>query len=159
MDTKDVLVSYDMTLEVFMLISLPISPVNTRFTRLAIRENKVAILYHAYNENPTCCSIDMWVMEDGICETEERCIWTKKFSVSHPFLSIGLAIWRNKMIYLSCYTHATQGEELEENNIYMIDLTTSEVNTYDNFIFHMPNPFLNYVESIVPVSNNHIEEF
>ena len=167
MSDDRVLVSYDIALEVFTVIPLPISPVNSLdsyFTRLTIHEDKIAILSHNFIGNPiSClidisignpvsCLIDMWVMEDGIGETRERCVWTKKFSANHPSLSIALATWRNKLVYLPRYTHATQGENLGRNSIGLIDLTTSEVNIYDNFIYHMSNPFLNYVESLVPVS-------
>ncbi|XP_054795988.1 F-box/kelch-repeat protein At3g23880-like [Prosopis cineraria] len=59
------IVSFDIAIEVFTLIPLPTSVPKSLFNRLTVHENNLAMLSHTFSGNYESSLIDLWVMEEG----------------------------------------------------------------------------------------------
>ncbi|XP_054795169.1 F-box protein CPR1-like [Prosopis cineraria] len=154
------IVSFDIAIEVFTLIPLPTSVPKSLFNRLTVHENNLAMLSHTFSGNYESSLIDLWVMEEGAGASGGRWNWTKKYSVSpYPCILVPWTIWRNEIVCNFVPTWETERERRNnEQNIVMVNLTTNEFKTVA--IPRKRNGYVifNYVESLVPVGNNHIEE-
>ncbi|XP_054776551.1 putative F-box protein At3g16210 [Prosopis cineraria] len=164
-ENRHVLVSYDMAIEVFTLIPLPISApksLDSQHTRLTMHENKLAMLCHTTIGNFESSLIDLWVIEEGTDPSGGRWSWTKKYSVNHPPWLLPETIWRNEMV---CHFVAMPGRSAagfkvkdDERNVVMINLTANESKMFAIHKYVISPCILNYVESLVPVGNGDCNE-
>ncbi|XP_028755863.1 F-box/kelch-repeat protein At3g06240-like [Neltuma alba] len=158
-DDIEVLVSFDIAMEVFTVIPGPSPSYN-----LTMYEGKLAALssygigdcpYYQYY------LFDLWVMEEDIGSSGERWSWSKKYT-SIPclhHLHPG-TIWRNEVVMSGIVGESEHGVE---NNglklgLYLFNATTNE---FKMFAIPRHNPMcdvFNYVESLVVIGNIDIEE-
>lgn len=75
-DAVEVIVSFDITKEVFMLMSRPDLGYNED-EKLTVYQDKLAILCDIWDvDDGECDLIDLWVMEEGTCASGEKWSWT-----------------------------------------------------------------------------------
>ncbi|KAI9127401.1 hypothetical protein K1719_001960 [Acacia pycnantha] len=95
-DDTDLIVSFDIAMELFTLIQMPNS-----FSKLSVYDDQLAVLSHTRIgdfPNYLYSSIDVWVLEESIGASTERRSWTKKCTCSPCpcLLDLGV-IWRNEI--------------------------------------------------------------
>ncbi|XP_054795987.1 putative F-box protein At3g21120 [Prosopis cineraria] len=156
------IVSFDVATEVFTLIPLPASVPRSYRNKLTVHENNLALLSHTFIGNYESSLIDLWVMNEGTGASGGRWNWTKKYSTSpYPCILIPGTIWRNEIVCHSVAWHINAAEREGRNgeqNIFLVNLSTNEVKTFAISRNSMSHDIFNYVESLAPVGNNHIEE-
>ncbi|KAI9127019.1 hypothetical protein K1719_001578 [Acacia pycnantha] len=145
-EVEGVIVSFDMTTEVFTLISWPPLLGHPSFN-LTIFQDKLAVLSNHRSRGSS--NIDLWVMEEDIGSSRERWSWTKKFT-SGPYpweFTLGTT-WRNKI----AVSGIEIGCEIEKNKpcLCVFNVTTNEFNRLEIPGYNSPY-FLNYVENLIPV--------
>ncbi|XP_054778673.1 F-box/kelch-repeat protein At3g06240-like isoform X1 [Prosopis cineraria] len=153
-DDVEVIVSFDIAMEVFTLIPIP-----SASSAISIAyENKLAMLSHDTRRDSQSSSIHLWVRdEEGTCASGEGCSWVKKCT-SNPYLGSLLGpvtVWRNEIVcnlYPSC-----RPVENDERKIVLFNLTTNEFKTFYIRKSTLSYNIFNYAESLVPVGNIHIE--
>ncbi|XP_054778176.1 F-box/kelch-repeat protein At3g23880-like [Prosopis cineraria] len=169
-DDTDLIVSFDIEMEVFVLIPWPpLSDRDNSTVKFAVYEDKFAALSlsnigtfpdYLYS------SIDLWVLEECTGSPTERWCWTKKYARNHcpSMLKLG-ALWRNEIVCIDFgMPRLTNESERETENdgrkagMYLLNMTTNEFK-----MFAIPGcgndcRVLNHVESLVPVWNIHFEE-
>ncbi|XP_054789768.1 putative F-box protein At3g10430 [Prosopis cineraria] len=167
-DDFDLIVSFDIAMEVFTSIPMPSSPLsitNTPYPRyLTVYENKLALLSHTLSGDFKSSLIHLWVMEEGTCVSRERWSWTKTYT-SSPYLGcllVPTTIWRNEIVcnVSTLFEPIDQVEDDAENDerkIVMFNLTTNEFKTFDIRKSVLGYGIFNYTESLVPVGNIHTE--
>ncbi|XP_054778164.1 F-box/kelch-repeat protein At3g06240-like [Prosopis cineraria] len=154
-DEDDLLVSFDMAMEVFTLIPMPALDSGSDYN-LAVYENKLALLSYTVVGNSGFCLIDLWVMDDGRD-------WNKKYSIS-TFSSVfdPSCIWRNEIV---CNVDEMHGfiSEFEPHGVTsvlsLLNLGTNKLREIATR--RCGNKFsviFNHAESIVPIGNIRIEE-
>ncbi|KAK4259375.1 hypothetical protein QN277_005715 [Acacia crassicarpa] len=159
----DLIVLFDIATESFCLISAPTSA----FTYsgygngLAIYENKLAVLSHTLSENLESSLVDLWVLDE---DWEQ---WTKIYT-SSPYAGLRLlpvTIWKDQIIcdVTDLPEVIAETKTRVENDVHknvMSSLTTNEFRMFgihkDGKACHGYDIF-SYAESLVPVSNFHIE--
>ncbi|KAI9127060.1 hypothetical protein K1719_001619 [Acacia pycnantha] len=157
-DDMEVLVSFDIAMEVFTVI-----PITCPGLKLTVYEDKIAAIssyriegrpyYHHY-------LFQLWVMEED--SSEERWSWEMKYTSRSPCpfdLHPG-TIWRNEIVMSGIIGKIGRGKQ---NNELTFGLRLFNVTTNDSKMFAIPrhNPMcgvFNYVESLVPVGNKRINE-
>ncbi|KAK4256276.1 hypothetical protein QN277_009161 [Acacia crassicarpa] len=153
----DVIVSFDIAKEVFTVIPWPELGYDVD-VKLTVYENKLAILCDTWEDEAEIpFVIDLWVLYEGTCASGETWSWTKRYT-SSPLSCrlVPATIWRNEIVYVpGSKEHDDEGRI---NVLYMMNLTTNEVKRSV-----IPNRdsilgIYNYVESLVSVGNNYIEE-
>ncbi|RAL51938.1 hypothetical protein DM860_010656 [Cuscuta australis] len=144
-DDADMILSFDIAMEVLALIPFPVVANRDLCIKLAVYGNKLAMLVKDYswrNSKPEC--IDLWVMDEGDVASSyghEKRSWTKKCNTFpckvHPRM-----IWNNEIV--------CQVWEHEKPRIALFNVTTSE--------FHITgmhdSKCFDYVESLVRVGGN-----
>ncbi|XP_028755896.1 F-box/LRR-repeat/kelch-repeat protein At2g27520-like [Neltuma alba] len=163
-DDIDLIVSFDIAMEVFILIPLPSSPfsvTNTPYPRyLAVYDNKLALLSHTLSEDFKSSLIHLWLMEEGTCASRERWIWTKKYT-SCPYLGcllVPVTIWKDEIVCnVSTLSGPLDNIEDDQQKIVFFNLTTNEFKTFHIRKSVMGYGIFNYVESLVSVGNIHTE--
>ncbi|XP_054778159.1 F-box protein At1g47340-like [Prosopis cineraria] len=140
-------VSFDMAMELFTLIS-PISPREGRGTiKLTVYENKLGLL-SVISENQNSFVTNLWVMEEVTGTIRETWSWTKKYT-SNPLtgmLACPVTMWNNEIV---CDVYF--GDECEPK-IFLINITTSELKMVNDPLFNLDLcDAFNYVESLVAV--------
>ncbi|XP_054776930.1 putative F-box protein At3g23960 [Prosopis cineraria] len=158
-----VIVSFDIASEVFTVIPWP--ALLSYSGKLAVYENKLAILSHSRVGNSQYSLLDLGVMEDGgIGSSGERWSSSKKYiRSSYSFKLLPGTLWWDQIV---CIVFGLPGvsSEIEMANdgakvgLYLFNVTTNEVKRLP-----IPRPGLhvdvfNYVESLMPVGNIHIQE-
>ncbi|XP_028755801.1 putative F-box protein At1g32420 [Neltuma alba] len=158
-----VIVSFDIASEVFRVIPWPASA--SYSGKLATYENKLATLSHSRIGNSQYSCLYLGVMEEGgTGSSGERWNSSKKYIRSScPFkLHLG-AIWRDQIVCVVFGLPGVSSESEMANDeskvgLYLFNVTTNECKR-----FAIPGPsfhvdVFNYVESLVPLGNIHIEE-
>ncbi|KAK4259366.1 hypothetical protein QN277_005707 [Acacia crassicarpa] len=145
------IVSFDLSREVFKLIPLPslTSNTHTYANMLGVYESKLAML-HCYISHICDTSIDIWVLEEGSGAYGKIWYWTKKDCIGPTSRWLyPICFWRNEIV---CQNISTMcWEDDPAYNVY--NLTTNN----DLKKFHISestekmNGIFNYVESLVPV--------
>ncbi|KAK4256286.1 hypothetical protein QN277_009171 [Acacia crassicarpa] len=156
-DKVDVIVSFDIAKAVFSVIPRPELDYDAD-VKLTVYENKLAILCDTWEDDDEIpCMIDLWVLYEGTCASGQTWSWIKRYT-SSPLLCllVPMTIWRNEIVYKPISEeHDYKGRR---NVLYMTNLTTNEVKRsvipYHESILSI----YNYVESLVSVGNNYIEE-
>ncbi|KAI9096296.1 hypothetical protein K1719_026015 [Acacia pycnantha] len=150
-------VSFDLATEVFTLIPLPSSAHKSHHNVLSVHENNLAMLCHT--DDLKFSLIHLWVMEEGTDASRER--WNWKFSTD-PFPSLldARTIWGNEIVCNFLCLGATKfGVKSREGRVVLFNITTNEFKMFDIPKYgDGTGSFFNYVESLVSVGNNHIEE-
>ena len=139
------------------------------YEMLAVYDNKLAVLSHTLSEDFKSSSVHLWVMEEGSSVSQERWCWTKKYT-SNPYRGYFLypmSIWKNEIF---CNAHeipirveqdededVDEAEPNGERKIVMFNFTMNEFRTLDFTQFVRGYGSFVYVESLVPLSNIHIE--
>ncbi|XP_028790638.1 F-box/kelch-repeat protein At3g23880-like [Neltuma alba] len=151
------IVSFDIAMEEFTLIQMPtLSPKSSHCNSLTLYDNKLAMLSTRLNGNS--CSTDLWVMK-GLS-------WTKTYDIKpYPSSLHPVAIWRNHII---CTTHDRfksssdiEGGLMDNPNIetMVCNLTNMEFKICAIKRCCFGHDLIsNYVESLVTVSNIHVEK-
>ncbi|XP_054777045.1 putative F-box protein At3g16210 [Prosopis cineraria] len=160
------IVSFDIAKEVFTLIPMPDLNHDAAFERLTFYENKLAVLCGIWEDDDKDDDdddddddeiselIDLWVLDEGTCESGERWSWNTRYA-SSPFSCILYpeAIWRDEIV---CQRSSLGDIEEGGCSLYLMNLTTNEVKS---FVFpDYVHGIYNYVESLVSVGDNCIEE-
>ncbi|XP_028755851.1 F-box/kelch-repeat protein At3g06240-like [Neltuma alba] len=163
-DDTDLIVSFDIAMEVFTLIPMPNS-----FSKLGVYDDKLAVLSHSRIgdfPNYLCSFIDLWVLEEGIGSSTKRWSWTKKCTCGPlpSALNLGV-IWRNEIACVAFGKPRLVSEtrdEIENDEpkigLYLFSITTNEFKMIAIPGCGSGRDVFNYVESLVPLGNNHIEE-
>ncbi|KAK4256285.1 hypothetical protein QN277_009170 [Acacia crassicarpa] len=157
-DKVDVIVSFDIAKEVFSVIPRPDLDYDAG-VKLTVYENKLALLCDTWEDDDEIPHvIDLWVLYEGTsCASGQTWSWTKRYT-SSPLLCllVPTTIWRNEIVYKPISEE--DDDKGRRNVLYMRNLATNEVKRsvipYRNYIL----PINNYVESLVSVGNNYIEE-
>ncbi|KAI9127051.1 hypothetical protein K1719_001610 [Acacia pycnantha] len=147
-DDTNLIVSFDIAMEVFTLIQMPNS-----FSELSVYDDQLAVLSHTGTGDSTnhlYSFIDLWVLEDSIGASMERRSWTKKCTCTPCPCTLDLGvIWRNEI--------ACVANDEPEVGLYLFNIITNESKTVA-----IPGGghgrVFNYVESLVTIGHNHIEE-
>ncbi|KAK4259889.1 hypothetical protein QN277_006177 [Acacia crassicarpa] len=151
-----VTVSFDIANEEFSFIPVPDVDVDrdlrcrVNFTEF---EHRLTIIFPTMTENPVSCFIELWMLEEGTYGSGERWSWAKTFVLSpvdlHP-----TTIWRNEIVGVcGLLPGEEEGPEIVERIVlFNINGTVLRV------IFERGYSTFNYVESLVPVRNIHINE-
>ncbi|KAI9107075.1 hypothetical protein K1719_022603 [Acacia pycnantha] len=149
-----VIVSFDIATEVFTLIPVPVTlviPVPGRTFIPTEFEHRLALLSSTRNEYKTSCLIELWVLEDGTGVSRERWSWAKKYtSKPHPCSMHPNTIWRNE---IACLVFPPIPDRIQ-----MMTALSNFTNTELKVLSPHYNYIFNYVESLVPVNNIHIEK-
>ncbi|XP_028768322.1 F-box/kelch-repeat protein At3g23880-like [Neltuma alba] len=155
---RNLIVSFDIAMDDFTLIRMPtLSPKSSYCNSLTLHDNKLAMLSTRFNGDTRSCSTDLWVMEGS--SWTKICIINPYPSSLHP-----VAIRRNEII---CTTHdrfeGFSKIELVDNlkiKTIVCNLTNKEFKIFAIRRYCYGHDFLisNYVESLVPVNNIHVEE-
>ncbi|VFQ61566.1 unnamed protein product [Cuscuta campestris] len=157
-DDGDVIVSFDVALELFTFIPVPVVEEDSRCSRLVVYENKLALfIKRLLSENLEYT--DFWVMEerDVVASSSsygERWSWTKKFNTTLPRNMSPLMIWKNEIVCRVDNKHVAEWSRWKEekSRIYLFNLKTGES---DNMlVIHESYMCIDYVESLVPVGGN-----
>ena len=135
-----VIVSFDLTRELFTLIEM-----STSFccNTLTVFEEKLAMLNKRECETPETSSIDLWVMEGSI--------WIKICSITpYPSFLRANAIWRGRVVSTGC-------SGLYLGCVVLFNLATHEIEE-SMWLHGLCNlmesySYSSYVESLVPVCN------
>ncbi|KAK4259410.1 hypothetical protein QN277_005745 [Acacia crassicarpa] len=157
----EMVVSFDMVMEVFTLIPLPCDDDNSRKSFLSVYENKLAMLCDTENENYESYRTDLWVMEEGALSSGERWSWTKKYSISTSSSIYLLGIWLDKIVYCSIGLPPYDEPESETNHRTIDVLYTLNLSTHEWVHFNCPQGgypisiIFNYAESLMPIANIH----
>ncbi|RAL51934.1 hypothetical protein DM860_010652 [Cuscuta australis] len=150
-DDADMILSFDIALEVFTLIPFPVVANRDLCFRLAVYENKLAMLvedcsWRISKPEP----IALWVMDKGdeACSYGEGWSWSKKCNAAIPHYVNPLMIWKSEIVCKVC--------ENGKWRIALFNVTTSEFNMIvmhdSEFIGFMRGlECIDYVESLVPV--------
>ncbi|KAI9090230.1 hypothetical protein K1719_028776 [Acacia pycnantha] len=149
------IVSFDIAMEVFSLIPVPAINLTNDEAYVTEFEHRLALLCYTEIEDPESCLIELWVLEDGRGGSGERWSWAQKYTSSpYPCFLIPRTIWRNKLI--ACSFHLLPGDE---KHYEFVDMTvlSNFTNTKLKLLFRHGNFIFNYVESLIPVSNIHIQ--
>ncbi|XP_054778505.1 putative F-box protein At3g16210 [Prosopis cineraria] len=168
----DFIVSFDIATEVFTLIPWPALNSNSS-AKLTVYDNKLAVLSNNMVGDFEYV-IDLWVMEERNGVSGERCSWAKKYSCSQFMYSLNPAtIWRNEIVcnvdrpgFSSFMVGSRLIRETEpeaEDYEPKTHLSLTNLNTKKFRIFSVrrcrhDHLIFNYVESLVPVGNYHVEE-
>ncbi|XP_054778158.1 F-box/kelch-repeat protein At3g23880-like [Prosopis cineraria] len=154
-------VSFDIATEVFTLIPLPTSAPKSYRNRLSVHENKLAMLSHTPVGNSESSVIDLWVMEEGTGVSGERWNWTKKYSSRpYPFLLNPGSIWRNEIVCIFLWIGTERERNRSKGKVVLFNITANKIKMLATPKYGDGDGlFFNYVESLVPVGNDHIEEF
>ncbi|KAI9127056.1 hypothetical protein K1719_001615 [Acacia pycnantha] len=159
----DLIVLFDIATESFGLILAPTSAstYSEYGNGLAIYENKLAVLSHTLSENLESSLVDLWVLDK---DWEE---WTKIYtSRSYPGLRLlPVTIWKDEIICdvtdLPEVIAETKTEV--ENDVHKNVMSSLTTNEFRIFSIRKAGKaclgydIFNYAESLVPVSNFHIE--
>ncbi|KAK4256280.1 hypothetical protein QN277_009165 [Acacia crassicarpa] len=156
-DEVDLIVSFDIAKEVFTVIPWPELDYNGDI-KLTVYENKLAILCDIWEHDVEIPDIiDLWVLDEGTCASGQTWSWTKRYTSSPLSCTLdSMAIWRNEIV---CKPHSEEHDDKGRIDVlYMTNLTTNEVKRYiipyRDYILRI----YNYVESLVSVGNNYVEE-
>ncbi|KAI9073857.1 hypothetical protein K1719_044171 [Acacia pycnantha] len=139
------IVSFDIVMEMFTLIPMPVlDPI--RQATLSVHDGRLAMLSIPMTQNFESQFIDLWVLEEAIGSLSGRWSWTKKFA-NGPFSYYidPLTIWRNEIF---CNVER-QGEDAS-TTIALFNPTTNEFKMDFIDTCSLSGAF-NYVESLVPV--------
>ncbi|KAK4259394.1 hypothetical protein QN277_005732 [Acacia crassicarpa] len=138
-DGKNLIVSFDLAVEVFTVTPTPQLHEHVDFT---VYEEKLAILSSI--QDSTHSLIDLWVMEEGVGASGEIWVWTKKYSIDiYPRFLSPRTIWRNEIVGYSL------GER--ESTVVFLNLTTKKTWKFAIGKFACKEWIFNYAESLVPV--------
>ncbi|KAI9096867.1 hypothetical protein K1719_025850 [Acacia pycnantha] len=138
-DDMRLIVSFDLTVEVFTLIPTPQLHPLSGFTAF---EEKLAIF--SWIKDPKHSVIDLWVTEEGVGASGEKWSWTKKYSIDpFPCLLSSMTIWRNEIV---CFP-LRQGESA----VVFLNLTTKKTWKFAIGKLGYKEWIFNYTESLVPV--------
>ncbi|KAI9101394.1 hypothetical protein K1719_023876 [Acacia pycnantha] len=144
-DETEVIVSFDIAREIFILMPRPDLDYNA-IEKLTVYENKLAMLCYIWDEDDERFDmIDLWVMEKG---TEERWNWIKIYS-SNPcsYTLEPMTIWRNHVV---CKASSEEDKVKGRDALYLLNLTTNEAKTFDiPKCCYYVRSMCNYVESLV----------
>ncbi|XP_028798012.1 F-box protein At3g07870-like [Neltuma alba] len=151
-----VIVSFDIVKEVFTLSPWPDLNYTSGDEKLTIYGNKLAILCDIWRrDNERFDLIRLWVMEEGTCAFGERRNWTKIYTSPFSKTLDPVTIWRNQIVY-------TRGGSAvpskKGRTVHLMNLTTNEVKRFVVPYRGSIQNIYNYVESLVSVGNNYIEE-
>ncbi|KAI9108831.1 hypothetical protein K1719_020136 [Acacia pycnantha] len=151
-DEVDVIVSFDIAKEVFTLIPWPELDYDAD-RKLTVYENKLAILSEIFeDEDEILDMIGLWVLDEGTCASGETWSWTKRYTSSPlSFKLDSVTIWRNEIV-------CKRDNGGMRDVLYMMNLTTNEVKRSDIPYYDSLLNIYNYVESLVSVANDYIEE-
>ncbi|KAK7328126.1 hypothetical protein VNO77_22222 [Canavalia gladiata] len=155
---SELVVSFDIGLEVFTLLKGPPHPPSLPFSYsnvLVVYHDKLAMFRLFIDDNFESCSIDLWVLEDTPTCTAAEESWIKMYSVRSPSrILYPLSIWRDEIV---CR------EELCRDN-RGLKTVLSIFNPYSKELKKLPSHrdeycyvSFDYVESLVPVVNGHHE--
>ncbi|XP_054778155.1 F-box/kelch-repeat protein At3g06240-like [Prosopis cineraria] len=156
-DIDSFLVSFDIATEVFTVMPWPDLGYNST-ANLTEHDNKLAIV--CLTANRRIFQVELWVMEEVTSASGKKSNWTKKYrSKSYPYFLMPVTMWGNEII---CSVDVTERDEWEDDKpkavICLFNVCTNE----SKFLtIHRGSRFrniFNYVESLVPVGNIHIEE-
>ncbi|KAK4259890.1 hypothetical protein QN277_006178 [Acacia crassicarpa] len=146
-------VSFDIANEEFSLMPVPDVDRDLTFgANFTEFEQRLAILFPTKIENPESCLIELWMLEECTCRSGERWSWVKKYVFSPAYLH-PITIWRNEIVGICHRLPGEEGPEIVER-IVLSNITSTELKV----LFDRVYVAFNYVESLVPVRNIHIEE-
>ncbi|KAK4259924.1 hypothetical protein QN277_006202 [Acacia crassicarpa] len=153
----EVIVSFDIAKEVFTLMPKP----NLDYCAdesLTVYENKLAILCEIDGDDDESSDlIGLWVMEEGTCVSGERQGWNKIYTSGPcPYILDPMAVWRNEIV--SKVSSFEDDDEKRRNVSYFMNVTTNEVKSFVIPCCGRVHSMYNYVESLVSVGNNYLEE-
>ncbi|VFQ61568.1 unnamed protein product [Cuscuta campestris] len=147
-DDANMILSFDIALEVLTLIPFPVIANHYFCFRLAVYENKLAMLVENHSWNPE--PIALWVMDKGdeACSYGEGWSWAKRCNAAIPCHVNPLMIWKSEIV--------CEVSENGKRRIALFNVTTSEFHMIDmhdsEFIGFMRGfECIDYVESLVPV--------
>ncbi|KAK4259370.1 hypothetical protein QN277_005710 [Acacia crassicarpa] len=164
-------VSFDIANEVFSLVPMPAEH-DSLMQNLTVHENNLAMLCVQWITADIYC-IKLWVMDEGSGTFGERWSWTNTYYSGHCYMLFPLTIWGNEIIcepefydesdfqYESQPEFESEGEEDDDPSkpLYLYNLDSNEFKTFDirncgncsSIMIH------SYVESLVSISNFHVE--
>ncbi|KAK4259405.1 hypothetical protein QN277_005743 [Acacia crassicarpa] len=155
----EMVVSFDMVMEVFTLIPLPCDDDDLRKSFLSVYENKLAMLCDTENENYESYRTDLWVMEEGAFPSGERWSWSKKYSISTPSSIYPRGIWLEKIVCIALPTYDEPEPEINHRTmdvLYMLNPSTHEwVHFNCRQVGYQFSIIFNYAESLMPIANIH----
>ncbi|KAK4256290.1 hypothetical protein QN277_009175 [Acacia crassicarpa] len=157
-DIVDVIVSFDIAKEVFTVIPRPKIDYHAD-VMLTVYENKLALLCHTWksDDDEIPYVIDLWVLYEGTCASGQTWSWTKRYTSSpHSCTLDPRTIWRNEIVYKPISELHDDGGR--RSVLYMTNLTTNEVKRSVIPYHEIIRSIYIYVESLVSVGNNYIEE-
>ncbi|KAI9127190.1 hypothetical protein K1719_001749 [Acacia pycnantha] len=143
-DLRGVIVSFDLTTEVFTLISIP-SSTSIYDYNFGVYENKVAMCrpYKVHEK-------ELWVLEEGSCASGKSWVWTQKYRTSETSpLFPYLPLWRNELV---CYN------AMGDSGLLFNTTTNSILKKFTSSLadFGIVEKFV-YVESLVSMCDTYIE--
>ena len=162
-----VIISFDLVTEVFTVIPYPAFPSHSN--RLAVYDDKLAIIFYDETRNSLDFCLHFGVMEEGaIDSSKERWSSSEMYIVKSDCKLYFWAwtIWRNQLVTAHLgrsMSHCFRCEKIKDSTkrLYLIDVITHEYKRFDIPEFrhgHEVSVF-NYVESLVPIGGDfQIEE-
>ena len=158
MDELSVL-SFDISTEVFKLISCPSAAGESNYILLTTYQNKLAMLSQNYFAEFESYSIDLWVMDTCVDESGEKSIWTKIYTSNiYPNIIHPVTMWGNEIVckvYKMDRSTWREKARLGDDEAILVfcNLFTNEFNEFGKFSFS--GTIWNQTESIISGSNIH----
>ncbi|KAI9127432.1 hypothetical protein K1719_001991 [Acacia pycnantha] len=143
-DLRGVIVSFDLTTEVFTLISIP-SSTSIYDYNFGVYENKVMCLPYNVHEK------ELWVLEEGSCASGKSWVWTQKYRTSETSpLFPHFPLLRNELVCYNAKGDSGLFFNTTTNSILKKKFTSSLAD------FGIVEKFV-YVESLVSMCDTYIE--
>ncbi|KAI9079014.1 hypothetical protein K1719_039014 [Acacia pycnantha] len=148
-----IIISFDIAMEEFSLISLPDLLDLSFWDKLTVYEDKLAILSLDVVGNYESSRIDLWVMEENIGASGERWSWSNIYTISTFSYMVPCCIWLDEIV---C---KVDNIPEDETALYLLNLNTLDLEKFATCRRGYSHSItVNYVESLVPVANIHNEE-
>ncbi|XP_028801594.1 putative F-box protein At5g62660 [Neltuma alba] len=161
-DDAHMIVSFNIAMEVFALIQIPVSD----SPRLTVYEGKPALLVSTASENFKSF-IDLWVMEEETgLSSKGMWTWNKKYTSDvFPCILSPLTIWRSQIVCnvvkpdeLFPGTNREGMKDEPATFLYLFNLTTNELKMFPTGRLFPDDDIFNYCESLEPLDNRQVEE-
>ncbi|CAH9142005.1 unnamed protein product [Cuscuta epithymum] len=152
LEFEESIVSFDLALEEFKVIPAP--ALFRGEAKLAVYEERLALLHSSFAPNSSNYVIDLWVIEEGIGAS-----WSKKFTFGpYPYSLQPLTICRNHIVgvvsYIGMYHMEEEWEKRGKTNyIFIINISSNEFKVTNDRKRGYTGRSFEYVESLLSPSN------